>query len=53
MKFAWCNTITDLAAWNSADVEEVDLGYYEELLETDVMLAEFDKEVEADEMVFD
>jgi hypothetical protein len=51
MKFAWRNTIPDLAAWNSAETEEVDLGCYEDLLEADTMFAEFDKL--EDEMVVD
>jgi hypothetical protein len=51
MKFAWRNTISDLAAWNSAEMEEVDLGCYEELLEADAMFDKFDKM--EDEMVVD
>lgn len=51
MKFAWRNTINDLAAWNSAEIEEVDLGCYADILEADALLAEFDKH--ADEMVVD
>jgi hypothetical protein len=51
MKFAWHNTIPDLAAWNSAEMEEVELGCYEDLLEADTMFAEFDKL--EDEMVVD
>jgi len=53
MKFPWHNTITNLAAWNSTEIEEVDLECYVDLLETDKMFAQFDKEVEVDEMVFD
>jgi hypothetical protein len=51
MKFVWRNTISDLAAWNSAETEEVDLGCYEELLEADAMFDKFDKM--EDEMVVD
>jgi len=37
MKFAWRNNIGDLAAWNSAQVEEIDneMREYEDMLVSD------------------
>jgi hypothetical protein len=35
MKFAWRNNIPNLAAWNSAEVEEVDGDEYQEMLAAD------------------
>jgi hypothetical protein len=32
MKFAWHRDITNLTAWNSSQVEEVDLDEYHEML---------------------
>jgi hypothetical protein len=43
MKFAWCNNIVDLAAWNSGQIEEVDLDEYSEMLEADELANDFDK----------
>jgi hypothetical protein len=43
MKFAWRKNISDLATWNSAQVEEVDLDEYRELLEADQWADDFDK----------
>jgi hypothetical protein len=43
MKFAWHNNIIDLVAWNSAQVEEVDLREYFEMLEAEEGAAELDK----------
>jgi hypothetical protein len=42
MKYAWNNTIPNLAAWNSTEVEEVDLTEYNHLLGDDKWQAEFD-----------
>lgn len=45
MKFAWRNTVPDLAAWNSANVENVEDVNSEEfgvLLRADEMNAELD-----------
>jgi hypothetical protein len=43
MKFTWCNNISNLAAWNSAQIEEVNMdGEYQELLEADQGTDEFD-----------
>ena len=53
MKFAQHNTITNVAAWNSTEIEEVDLECYVDILENDEILARFNKEVEADEVGFD
>lgn len=35
MKFAWRRNIADLAAWNSMDVEEVELEVYKDLIISD------------------
>jgi hypothetical protein len=35
MKFAWHNNIPNLAAWNSAEVEEIDGDEYQEMLAAD------------------
>ena len=44
MKSAWRNDIQDLAAWNSAFVEEVDqLDEFQGLLDCDVWQSELDK----------
>lgn len=44
MKFAWRNNIGDLAAWNSAQVEEVDeMKEYRDLLVEDMEQDEWDK----------
>ena len=42
MKFAWQDSIADMAAWNSAQVEEVDLEEYVDMLRADVQLAAWD-----------
>jgi hypothetical protein len=43
MKFAWRNNIGDIAAWNSAQVEEVDeLKEYEDFLMGDEEQGEWD-----------
>jgi hypothetical protein len=49
MKFAWRNTITDLAAWNSGLVEEFDLEEFEDLLVADNYSDEFN--IPEDEIV--
>ena len=46
VKFAWHNDIPDLIAWNSAEVEEVELDDFEEFLVADVWTDKFDKEVD-------
>ena len=46
MKSAWHGTTVDWAAINSAEVEEVDLAEYEELLEADVQARTWDDEDE-------
>ncbi len=46
MKSAWRGTTVDWAAINSAEVEEVDLAEYEELLEADVQARTWDDEDE-------
>jgi len=42
MKFAWNNTIPNLAAWNSNEVEEIDTTEYNSLLSDDNWQANFD-----------
>jgi hypothetical protein len=43
MKFAWFNTIPDLAAWNSNDVEEIDIiREFKALLSDDDWQVNFD-----------
>lgn len=44
MKFAWQQNVTDLAAWNSAQVEEIELDEYSELMEAEELAAEWDNE---------
>ena len=53
MKFAWRNNIGDLAAWNSAQVEEIDneMREFEDMLISDRDFEEWDKP--ADELVID
>ena len=49
MKFAWRNSISDLAAWNSSQVEEIknELGqYYKDMLVAEQDLDEWDKLVD-------
>jgi hypothetical protein len=48
MKFAWRNNIGDLAAWNSAHVEEIDneIREYEDMLVSDRDFEEWDKSVD-------
>lgn len=48
MKFAWCNTIPDLAAWNSSEVEEINIGEYEGLLVADNWQDDFDRDLDSD-----
>jgi hypothetical protein len=49
MKFAWRPIITDLAAWNTDKIEEVNLNEFEDLLIADIEDAGFEEV--ADEMV--
>jgi hypothetical protein len=42
MKFAWRQTISDNAAWNSGLVEEVDMDAYKDLLAGDAFEDELD-----------
>jgi hypothetical protein len=51
MKFAWRNNVVDLAAWNSGQIEEVDLDEYCEMLEADELANDFDKP--ADEFIME
>ena len=43
MKFAWRNTVPDLAAWNSAQVEDVNSECLQDLLDGDRKNAEFEQ----------
>lgn len=36
MKFAWRHSVVDVAAWNSSEVEEVDVEEYKDLFIADV-----------------
>jgi hypothetical protein len=47
MKFAWRNNIGDLAAWNSAQVEEIghEMQEYEDMFVADQDFEEWDKSV--------
>lgn len=45
MKSTWRNQVGDIAAWNAAEVEEVDMGEFEELLADDVSAAAWDQEL--------
>ncbi|KAH9072194.1 hypothetical protein EDB83DRAFT_2516969 [Lactarius deliciosus] len=51
MKFGWHNTIPNLAAWNVAEVEDISLGCYQDLLGKDSLDTEFDGD--ENEMVID
>jgi hypothetical protein len=51
MKFTWQQDITDLAAWNSAQVKEVDLDEYSELLEVDKQTAEWESQFVTNEVI--
>ena len=55
IKFAWRNNIGDLAAWNSAQVEEIDykIKEYEDMLAADQEFQEWDKEELEDEFCFE
>jgi hAT family C-terminal dimerisation region len=48
LKFNWRQSLVDLAAWNSDQVEEYDLAQYIEILEDDAAEVEWD--VEEDEI---
>lgn len=48
LKFAWRQNVVDLAAWNSAGAEDVDLDEYSELLEVDEEAAGWDGQVVAE-----
>ena len=49
MKSAWGSELYDMAAWNAAQVEEItNLGFdFEEMLDDDVNLSVWDKDMEA------
>jgi hypothetical protein len=42
MKFAWRKNLPDLAAWNSGQIEEVDLDEYRQMHDAEVWGNEFD-----------
>ena len=53
MKFAWCQNVSDLAAWNSGMVEEVDLEVYEYMLIVDAHEDKLEENDTNGEMVVD
>jgi hypothetical protein len=54
MKFAWRKNNPDHAAWNWAQIEEVQLGEYSEILEAEETSAEWDKQLlDADEFILE
>ncbi len=54
MKFAWRKKVLDNAEQNWAQVEEVQLGEYSEILDADETLVEWDKQLlDADEFILD
>jgi hypothetical protein len=54
MKFAWRSKIVNNTEQNWAQVEEVQLGEYLEILEADETSAEWDKQlIDADEFILD
>jgi hypothetical protein len=53
MKFTWRWDITDLAAWNSAQVKEVDLDEYSELLEVVEQTAEWESQFVTNEVILE
>lgn len=50
MKFAWRRNTVDLAAWNSAKVEEVSLDEYSELLDNEDQAAEWNNQLSQDDV---
>ena len=48
MKFAWCNNIPDLAAWNSSEAEEINIGESKGLLGADHWQDDFDQDFNRD-----
>ncbi|RDB30355.1 hypothetical protein Hypma_007292 [Hypsizygus marmoreus] len=44
MKFTWRNSIADLAAWNSSQIEEVNLEEFKDLLSADELEKMLDEE---------
>jgi hypothetical protein len=43
MKFAWKKDLKDIAAWNSMQIEEINLTEFEEWLESEVELLQWEK----------
>jgi len=43
MKFAWKKDLKDIAAWNSMQIEEINLMEFEEWLESEVELLQWEK----------
>lgn len=46
MKFVWHNTIPNLAAWNSNEVEDINIGKYQSLLSVDNWQDDFDRDLD-------
>lgn len=53
MKFAWRSTIPDLAAWNSNEVDEINIGEYQGLLSADNWQDDFDKDLDNSSSLID
>lgn len=43
MKFAWKKDLKDIVAWNSMQIEEINLTEFEEWLESEVELLQWEK----------
>ena len=43
MKFAWKKDLKDITAWNSMQIEEINLTEFEEWLESEVELLQWEK----------
>jgi len=52
MKLVWWQNIIDLAAWNSVQVEGVELDEYSELLHAEALATEWDQ-LDVDEFAMD
>jgi len=51
MKFAWWTKSTDVAAWNSRQIDKVDLDEYQEMLDAEVLADQF--YIDADEFMLE
>ena len=46
MKFAWCHSVTDVAAWNLSEIEQVDIEEYKDLLVADELGADSEEVID-------